>query len=524
MNVPSVVGEAGLYHAASLHTPGAGITQRIRMVDGCYNRARMTLQERIQDYIEVHQLLQPGQRLVAGVSGGADSLCLLHVLVNLGYKPIVAHFDHGLRPESADEADFVADQARRLGCEFVLEQASTGLFDSDSDASIEAAARTARYRFFASTAATHHLSTIATGHTADDQAETILLHLLRGAGPGGLRGMLPVTDLGTWPMLPDNSSLHLVRPMLGETHEAAVDFCERSELAFQHDHSNRDLRFTRNRIRHELLPLLETFNPRIREGLNRLAEILVEDVALIDHLVETARQGVVTTPARGRSELSVPGFLLLPPAIQRGLLRGLFMELLGMDGEVGLEEVERLRKFILDPRRPRALQMTGSLRVQDGGEKIFFIQLNEMDPTLRYPQTCVEEPTVIPIPGELELAAGWRIRASLEETQEDRIAWLKYDWPNRIVLNPNLAREELMIRNRNPGDRMGLFGSNATQKISDLMIDRKVPPEARDRWPLLVAGDEIVWALGLARSAAGAVSSEARQALVMELLPPRFDN
>jgi tRNA(Ile)-lysidine synthetase-like protein len=197
---------------------------------------------------------------------------------------------------------------------------------------------------------------------------------------------------------------------------------------------------------------------------------------------------------------------------------------LGMDGEVGLEEVERLRKFILDPRRPRALQMTGSLRVQDGGETIFFIQLNEMDPTLRYPQTCVEEPTVIPIPGELELAAGWRIRASLEETQEDRIAWLKYDWPNRIVLNPNLAREDLMIRNRNPGDRMGLFGSNATQKISDLMIDCKVPPEARDRWPLLVAGDEIVWALGLARSAAGAVSSEARQALVMELLPPRFDN
>ena len=381
------MGEAGLYHAVPLGTPDGGLPQAIRRLSECYNRARMTLQERVQAYIDQHHLLKPGQHLLVGVSGGADSLCLLDLLLHLGYRPLVAHFDHALRPESAGEAQFVADLTVRLGCPVVVERVDQGVFTADKAGSLEAVARQARYRFFAKVAVEHHLDTIATGHTADDQAETVLLHLLRGSGLNGLRGMLPATDMSSWQLLQSPAELRLVRPLLAETHMAAGDYCEEHGLKVQDDSSNRDLEFTRNRIRHELLPLLETYNPRISQALNRLADITREDVELIDRLVREVRPEIMHKDQDAQEALSVACFAQQPTAIQRGLLRQLLVDLAGQEDDFGLENVERLRNYILDFSRPNALQLSGSLRVLNQGTSILFERSVDLNFSSLYPQT-----------------------------------------------------------------------------------------------------------------------------------------
>jgi tRNA(Ile)-lysidine synthetase-like protein len=523
MNVPSVMGKAGLYHAVLPGTPGAGLPPRFRRPGGCYNRARMTMIDRVQAFIERHHLLKPGQELLVGVSGGADSQCLLHVLVSLGYRPIVAYYDHGLRPNSRDEAQFVAGLAARLDCKFVPGSAPPGALAEQPDGSIEAAARRARYRFFAAAAVENSVNTIATGHTADDQAETVLLHLLRGTGPAGLRGMLPATDLEAWRMLPGGNGLRLVRPLLSESHAAAVDYCEEHGLSIQDDPTNLDLRFTRNRIRHELLPWMESFNPRFRMALNRLAAIIVDDVALIEDQVDQARSDVVTGSRAGRIELSVPAFTRVPPAVQRSMLRRIAAELTGADIECSMEQVERLREYALDSSRPRALQFSGLIRAEDAGSKILLTHSGEYDAAALYPQTIEDKPTRIAVPGILALQAGWQLCSSLQQPGEDLAGWLESGWPNRVVLNADLAASELTLRNRAPGDRLRLFGSAGTQKIADLMIDRKVPLQARALWPLVAAGDEIIWVPGLARSDFGSISGEPSKALVMEIVPPSAD-
>jgi len=497
-----------------------GLPQAIRRPGGCYNRARMTLLERVQAYIDRHNLLQPGQDVLVGVSGGADSLCLLDLLRRLGFQPLIAHLDHGLRPESAREAEFVAEYARSVGCPVVLERVIPGAIRPEAAGSLEAAARQARYRFFTKVAGENGLDTIATGHTMDDQAETVLLHILRGSGLDGLRGMLPVTDLGSWQMLPDSENLRLVRPLLAEPHTAAVEYCEKHGLQIQVDLSNRDLDFTRNRIRHELLPLLESYNPRIREALSRLADITREDVAFIQDLAQAVRPEIMHEAAGGWEVVRVGDFVRQPTAIQRGLLRELLAELAGQDVEFSLEDIERCRGYILEPERPRSLQLSGSIRAVNAGSSVRFETTDGLGFSRTYPQTGDAIPCQLAVPGSLHLGGGWTIQSCWEEAAGDRSAWLQRGWPHRIVLDGALIDEGLTVRNRRPGDRIRLLGASGRQKISDLMIDRKIPLAARERWPLLAAGDEIIWVVGLARSDIGTVLANAKNGLVIEVVPP----
>jgi tRNA(Ile)-lysidine synthase len=517
------VGEAGLYHGVLSGTSDAGGTQINHMPCGCYNPARMTLPERVQDFIERHALLHSGQELLAGVSGGADSMCMLGVLLELGYRPLIAHYDHGLRPESPEEAEAVMKYGQELGLKVLIGRSATGELERDPHGSLEAAARAARYRFFASSAERFGLDPLATGHTADDQAETVLLNLLRGTGPAGLRGMLPALIMRPRGRLPVASRLRVVRPLLAVTHAEAVAYCMQKGLPVLEDPSNRDPRFTRNRIRHELMPLLESFNPRVREALNRLSEIMVHEVAFIESEVETAWPDMIFTDQTGRAELSVQAFAALPLALQRGMLRRLLENLTDDVVESGLEQVERLRLYILDPARPRALEVGGSMRVEDAGAVVLFGVRDEGDPDLRHPQTRSREAVSVTVPGDIELANGWRIHGFLERPDADFTTWVSRGWPQRVVLDAGMQECAFTLRGRRPGDKLRLLGSGGTKKISDLMIDRKIPVAARDRWPLITAGGEIVWAVGLARGEYGSVSEEAEYGLVLELLPPSLE-
>src|SRR5688572_15639933 len=228
----------------------------------------MDLHKRVWDALNSQQLLSLETPLVVAVSGGPDSLCLLHVLHKLSVEhPLrlhVAHLDHGLRPEAHDEATFVRQEAESLGLPVHLGTADTRAYAAKHRQSTEEAARSVRYAFLAEVARLAGARHVVVAHTADDQAETVLMHFLRGAGLAGLKGMLPVTELGSWmsevrgqrselsDVRPLTSDLFLVRPLLTTTRAEVEAYCAENGLAPRRDASNADTQYLRNRLRHEL--------------------------------------------------------------------------------------------------------------------------------------------------------------------------------------------------------------------------------------------------------------------------------
>ncbi|HFB52371.1 MAG TPA: tRNA lysidine(34) synthetase TilS, partial [Anaerolineae bacterium] len=253
----------------------------------------MTIVDRTAAFCREHQLLAAGETVVVAVSGGADSVCLLDVLRRLApalnLKLHVAHLNHQLRGDAAAaDADFVRDLARRWQLPVTIGQADVAQLARQQKKSVEDAARAARYDFLRQVARKIHAEKIAVGHNADDQSETVLLHFLRGAGLDGLRGMLPRTPQ------PDGGA-PLIRPLLEIPRTEIEAYCRAQNLPFRTDATNRDENFTRNRVRHSLLPLLETFNPNIRAALRRTAALMQADFPLVERETDRAWQFVVKT-------------------------------------------------------------------------------------------------------------------------------------------------------------------------------------------------------------------------------------
>jgi tRNA(Ile)-lysidine synthetase-like protein len=304
-----------------------------------------------------------GDRLLVAVSGGADSLALLDLVTRAapraGLSLVVVHVDHGWRPESPDDARFVAEQARARGLTH-RGLALGGLARS------EASARAARLRFFAEVAATEGAVGVLLGHTADDQAETVLLHLLRGSGVDGLAGMRAATTLGV-----DGRSLRLLRPLLGLGRASIRDYCLARRLAPREDPSNQDHRFLRNRVRRELIPLLGDLQPRAVEALARLAELAADEGSIVAAAVDAARDTVVAVDQAGAS-IDRPAFRQLSPAMQRAILRRVAAEALGASHEVTLERVEAARRALLTGRGGTVIEWPGPLRITLAGPRATF--------------------------------------------------------------------------------------------------------------------------------------------------------
>ena len=247
----------------------------------------MDASARVADFISRTGMLKAKQPVIVGVSGGADSLCLLDCLHRLRYSLVLAHFDHQLRADSGEDADFCREMAERYGIQAAIEAGDVRAF-ADQGRSLEEAARLLRYRFLARTANKHGATVIATGHTADDQVETILMHFLRGSGPSGLSGMLPSTALDDWVDIPEGEGVDLIRPLLELTRAQTSGHCREQGLAPIEDSTNQDPSFFRNRLRHELLPELETYNPGVRNVLLRTGHVMSAIAQLHKDLVRSS--------------------------------------------------------------------------------------------------------------------------------------------------------------------------------------------------------------------------------------------
>ncbi len=322
--------------------------------------SRKRLPERVLEFVQGNGLVFAGETLLVGVSGGPDSVCLLHVLktiiARLGIEIHVAHLNHMLRgAESEADAEYVSALARQLGVNVTSGERDVRGYRMEHRLSLEEAARDVRYQFFAEVARQVGARKVAVGHTMDDQVETILMRLLRGAGTLGLQGMQP---RATWAARGGEGHFEIVRPLLEVTRQEVYAYCQEHGLSPREDSSNLSPSYLRNRIRHELLPLLRSYNPKIDEALVRTADTLATELSYLDSQVSQVWERVV---AEEDQALILDGSEIktLHPALQRHLLRQVVSRLLGSLEDIEWKHIEKMRKALALPSGKRVVLPRG---------------------------------------------------------------------------------------------------------------------------------------------------------------------
>jgi len=448
----------------------------------------LPLLERVEEVLRTAGLLQPsGCTLVVAVSGGPDSLTLLHLLHALAQRHSLrlhgAHLNHGLRGSESDEdARYVQETCRRLEVPVTVERADVAGLRARHRLSWEAAAREARYNFLARVAATVGASAVALGHTSDDQAETLLLHLLRGTGIRGLRGMLP---LSPWRSRDGTRDVALVRPMLKVTRQETEAYCASRSLIPRYDSSNLQDRFTRNRIRRKLMPHLQQYNPAAREALARLARTVAQDVEYIDRKVQEVWPSVVVWEPWG-IRLHRDAFNELHPSLQAHLLQRAYTELVGEPWDLNLAQVEGMQRLAIEG-AGRSLSLGHRLRFFTSYEELLMAREAPGSP---WPPL---EQMVLPLPGKL-CTKGWRIH--LRQIRAADAQGLPHHDSFQAYLSRAAVGEELVVRTRKAGDRFQPLGMEGTKKLKEFMIDARIPRAWRDGVPLVVGKEGVAWVVG----------------------------
>jgi tRNA(Ile)-lysidine synthase len=417
------------------------------------------------------QMAEPGARILVAVSGGADSVALLMVLHALagarGFGLTVAHLDHGLRGGAGvRDRRFVEDLAARMGCPCVADSVAVG-----HGPNLEARARAARHRFLARAARSASCARIALGHTQTDQAETVLLRLLRGAGARGLGGMSPRRG-------------RIIRPLIDCRRADVLAFLEERQASWVEDETNRDERFTRNRVRQRILPVLETeIGPGVAGRLARTATVLRGEDAYLDEVAGQALAGAL----RG-SDLHLDVVRALPAAIRRRTLRLWLARIRGPLG-LGWTHACAIERHLGETESTRVSLPGGTARVEGG--------LLSWTPHVRAPLApfCV---TVKPGARVALAELGWELAISDPVEWSDAIP-LPSDTSTAVFDVDTLPRP-VVLRSVRPGDRIRPLGLVGTQKLQDLFVNRKVPRSARAKLPLLAGGGEVLWVPGFSRS------------------------
>ncbi len=445
---------------------------------------RQPLEQRVLGFIRKHKLVSGKRRLLVAVSGGPDSVCLLHILAGLreelGIELHAAHLDHRLRgSESEEDARYVSRLVGQLGVPATIQARDVNEYRLQHRLSPEEAAREIRYTFLAEVAGSIGTDCVATGHTADDNAETILMHLIRGAGTLGLTGLQPRSQWRS----PENS-LTIIRPFLPVNRRETEDYCSKHHLEPRTDSSNLSMSPLRNKIRRQLLPLLESYNPRIREALLRTARIAGDDLAVLDgegdrwwDSIAEKRDGAVV--------LDKEKLLGLAAGLQRLLLRRAIKEIAGDLKDVEAIHIEAMMEALGKP-AGKLVSLPGGLVFITEYDR--YLLAPESDALCPYPP--IRESVALKIPGET-LVPGWRVTAT-------RLNREQMDEGNDFTayLDADRLDDALAVRCRQPGDRFQPLGMGSSKKLARFMIDEKIPAAWRRRVPLVCSSEHILWVVG----------------------------
>jgi len=444
--------------------------------------------------IRRHGLLRPGDRVVVAFSGGPDSSALLALLLEIreawSLDIQVAHFNHRLRRRAAADARFAERTARRLGLRFHPGEGDVRGYSIRHSLNLEEAARTLRYEFLKKTARRVKASRIATGHTRNDQAETLLMRLMRGSGPAGLSGVHP--DVGGL----------IIRPLLDLSRDDLALFLKDKGWTFRVDEMNSDLRFLRNRIRHKLLPLLKKeYEARVVEHLARTAEILREEDRLLEELAGQEAKRAMRR-ASGLPVLDQAALRAMPPAMARRVVRLFLKEIKGDLRDVSFQDVEALRAL----GKNRELALADGFILRREGERLFQKKRSFAEPRYDY---LWDGRGVLRIP-----FAGLTLRGRI--IPRSRLDSPRFDDERRVYCDVSKLEFPLRVRNRRSGDRYRPLGAPGAKKIKEILRAKGMPLAERARRPVILTGGRMVWMPGLGVAEEFKVGPQTTRVLVID--------
>ncbi len=445
-------------------------------------------QQKVLDYIRKKKMVSPGDKLVVAVSGGPDSVCLLYILSSLrrelGIELHIAHLNHQLRSkDSAADAGYVTGLARRLNIPATIESRDVNAYRKKNRISLEEAAREVRYNFLAQVAKKVGAARVAVGHNADDHIETILMHLLRGSGTRGLRGLIPISQ---WKS--DAGNLTIVRPLLELSREETVAFCRRLHLKPRIDITNLSPEMFRNRIRRYLLPELRKYNPQVAEALLRTARIAADDLDFIDKEVDRLWPEVVREQ-KDAVIIHKKDFITLPLTLKRYLLRRCIESVLGNLEDIEAGHIEDVLSA-LDKPAGKAVGLPSGLSFTIEYDRYV---LSKAAASL-CPLPALGTEIALHIPGKTRVP-GWNIEAVILLISEVSAGEGKSgDYSAHFDFDRTGSR--LTVRSRRPGDRFQPLGMSQPKKLNEFMIDARIPRLWRRNIPIVASPEHILWVVG----------------------------
>ncbi|MBI2871094.1 MAG: tRNA lysidine(34) synthetase TilS [Candidatus Omnitrophica bacterium] len=467
--------------------------------------AQDPLSSHVLQEIKTRKLLLPGEKIVLAVSGGPDSMALLHAFCTfrtaLHLNLTVAHLDHCLRKGSKQDAEFVKSACRVLNVPFVSGRADVRRFARTRKLSIEDAARRLRYRFLVKAAKKAGARKIVTAHTQDDQAETVVLQLVRGAGLSGASGMDWSGPVGTG----QSRAVRLVRPFLSTPRAEILKFLRRCRIRFREDPTNSSRRFKRNRLRHDVMPLLKRLNPRAVKHLATFAEILSTGKEYIDRVTE----GVFTRLAHerpGRCQFQRSEFIKLPRAIQQGLFRQAVARLGGEEASLNFRHWQLFHQALYKEGVPALLHFPRSIEV---GLDDRVVSFSKTRPAKKIRSVSIP-----------------KVRSGEVAFADRTITFNMFPRTRRLFprgrageawLDAERVWFPIQVRTRRPGDRFIPLGMRQSKKLQDFLVDEKVPRSERDSLPIFQDRRQIVWVGGKRLADSVKITPQTRQVLRISL-------
>jgi tRNA(Ile)-lysidine synthase len=438
-----------------------------------------SLLQQVQQTIQDYQMLARGHTLLIAVSGGPDSMVLLHTLWHLrellALQLCVAHLNHQMRPSATEDALFVETTAHDLGIRCVCKTIDVPTYQRQHKLSREDAARQVRYTFLRATAAQLGADRIAVGHTADDQAETVLLHLLRGSGLRGLCGMPPVRA-------------PIIRPLIRVLRRDVLAYVRTHRLPCREDPTNYQRRYTRNRIRLDLLPVLQQcYNPRLVQALCNTAQLLADDEAALQAVSRQHFLSARLPSTLEQIQVKIDALTPLPPTLQRRVLREALHEIMGSLQGITSRHIAAILVLLRAGAGHKWLQLPQGVVVERRYEVLLIHR--------QVPSAAVDVDMPLPVPGVCRIEALgvtivsdlFRHEAAVGPFPTGEVTWLDAD----------RVGQDVRVRTRRPGDRLQPLGSVYTKKLKAFLIDAKVPRAVRDRLPLVVTRAGIAWVAGV---------------------------
>jgi tRNA(Ile)-lysidine synthase len=483
--------------------------------NGFHNfRIEKKILQTVDHTLRTYRMVQNGDAVLIGVSGGPDSVALVHILLALApayaLRIALGHLNHCLRQnESERDEAFVTALANRIELPIHVERENVRCYQKQHRLSLEEAAREVRYRFYYALAARYGYDKIALGHHSDDNAELILMCLLRGSGPAGLCGIPPVRD--------DK----IVRPLIKLRRSQIMDYVAAKKLDFIEDSSNLDSQFLRNKIRQQLIPQLKAeYNPQLIVALNRLAEIMDPEQQMIESLIRPMFEKALIFEKQGRLGLGIAGLNQQPLAVRRRLIRRAILRVKGNLRRIALVHIEAVLKLAQKGSPANTLDLPDGIRIRRL-EDMLLVSREAPRPRRR-----VRAPVPSAKPAyEYRLAAPGVIRIketavqiSFSEIPRDPEFDRCQTAPRIVFFDMDRIRFPLVIRSFCPGDRFSPLGMCGRQKLKKFFIDHKVARAERKRCPIVLSRNKIIWVAGYRLDNSVKITPRTRRILRAELL------